>query len=731
MKNKSTSPIPRIKLSIKTKVLFILLMISSALLTVSFISSRNSMVVLGRVFENTQSTLREYIIKDSRQVLQKQGEKQLLQIARDQAFISSSFFKQVEVSANILSQVAQDIWDHPRLYLADRHSFSMFEKPDDAMRHSVHYPVPLGRDMNDEQALDISRSRYMEDIFISMRRNNPNLGSVYIVTHSGTGRVLPWVPAPDNADQYDPRQRPWYKSARAAGTLIWTAPYFDVDTRRLTITCAKPFFSRQGKFLGVIGIDLRLNSLIDNILATQIGDVGYTYLLDESGTIIAHPQFPLQEGNRDKTVERPNLLKSPNTALQAVTRKMVAQETGFDVFKDADGHRQFIAYAPLETTRWSLGVVMPEQDVMAVALALEQRLNDEVAQTNHKMEQQKTKVQYTMGALFIIMIFIVSGITYWISNRITKPVLALYQGANRVGTGDLDHRIDIKTGDELEELAQAFNSMTSDLKTYIQNLEETTAAKKKIETELQIGRDIQASLLPEKIIQVPGWEIEAYFAPARQVAGDFYDVFALEDSGRIFFVNADVCDKGVGPAMFAAIIRTLLRAFSPNYAPDHDPERDIGELPLTRINDFVVDNQGDTNMFATIFAGVLDPATGIIRYINGGHEPPIVLDADHQIKARLERTGPVLGALPDMEFNIEEIMLEPGEVLFTYTDGLSDANDEKGHFFSTARIHEQLQQPASSAAEMLDGVIKAVQAHIGEAEQFDDITVLVIKNAGS
>jgi sigma-B regulation protein RsbU (phosphoserine phosphatase) len=721
----------RIRLSIKTKVLLILLMISSALLAVSFLSSRNSLVVLGRVFEKTQSALHEYIIKDSKQVLHDQGKKQLLQIARDQAFISHSCFKQVEVSVNILTQVARGIWNHSELDLAERRSFSMFERPDDITLHSVHYPVPLGRDMNDEQKLDIKRSRYLEDIFVSMRNNNSNLGSVYIVTQSGTGRVLPWVPAPDNAEQYDPRQRPWYKSARAAGALIWTSPYFDVDTRQVTITCAKPFFSQQGNFLGVIGIDLRLNRLIDNILATQIGNVGYAFLLDESGAIIAHPQYPLHEGSWEKNVERPNLLKSPNTALGTITRKMVAQKIGFDDFKDADGHRQFIAYAPLKTTRWSLGVVMPEQYVMAVALTLEQRLKDEVSKTNQKMKQQETKVQYTMGVLFIIMIFVVSGLTYWISNRITKPVLALYQGARRVGTGDLDYRINIKTGDELEELAHAFNSMTSDLKEYIQNLAETTATKKKIETELQIGRDIQASLLPEKIVQVPGWEIEAYFSPARQVAGDFYDVFTLEDSGKIFFVNADVCDKGVGPAMFAAIIRTLLRAFSRNYTPNHDSECDISELPLARINDFVFATQGDTNMFATIFAGVLDPDTGVIRYINGGHEPPLVLDADHNIKTQLKRTGPVLGAMPDMQFNIEEIILGPGESLFTYTDGLSDANDENGNFFTKTRLHERLQQPSSSAAEMLNGVITAVQGHIGNAEQFDDITVVVIRNAGN
>jgi sigma-B regulation protein RsbU (phosphoserine phosphatase) len=213
------------------------------------------------------------------------------------------------------------------------------------------------------------------------------------------------------------------------------------------------------------------------------------------------------------------------------------------------------------------------------------------------------------------------------------------------------------------------------------------------------------------------------------VAGDFYDVFPLKATGEVFFVIADVCDKGVGPAMYAAVIRTLLRTFSINYQPPHtaDDIPDSRRLPIALTNNFVGENQGDSGMFATVFAGVFSPASGVVKFVNCGHNPPYVVSVSGEIKTCLETEELVLGAFPGIPYTIQELTLEPGDILFTFTDGLPDAQDVHDVFFSDERIIQLLQHPVPSASALLNRIDRAVHTHIAKAEQFDDITMLLIR----
>ena len=225
--------------------------------------------------------------------------------------------------------------------------------------------------------------------------------------------------------------------------------------------------------------------------------------------------------------------------------------------------------------------------------------------------------------------------------------------------------------------------------------------------------------------QIQGWDIAAYFCPARQVAGDFYDMFPIEDGQKFFFTVADVCDKGVGPAMFGAITRTLLRAFSDNYSTSAAAESQ--NLPLRLTNEFTIANETESNMFVTIFAGVFDPKAHKITYINCGHNPPYILGADNKIRAALKPTGPILGVFPDAKYTIREASLEPGETLFVFTDGLPEAHNPQGELWTNGCLEKTLQQPTASAADMLKRVEDGFRAHISTADQFDDITILVIR----
>jgi phosphoserine phosphatase RsbU/P len=277
----------------------------------------------------------------------------------------------------------------------------------------------------------------------------------------------------------------------------------------------------------------------------------------------------------------------------------------------------------------------------------------------------------------------------------------------------------------------------------------------KMERDLQIGRQIQASFLPVHLPQPRGWEIAGRFQPAHEVAGDFYDAFSLTH-GRVGFLLADVCGKGVGAALFMALTRSLVRAFVQQkyYLRTQRPpaeERDAGiESLLDRpdshdrllsnsremllngmvlINNYIYHNHGEAAMFATLFFGVLDPATGAVTYVNAGHSPPLIA-GQSGVKAYLVPTGSALGLHPDSAFTVAQITLQPGDVLLAYTDGITEARDGAGQLFSRRRLLSLLAQPPATANALLDRIEAAIRGHMGQALQVDDRALLAVRRIG-
>jgi serine phosphatase RsbU (regulator of sigma subunit) len=262
---------------------------------------------------------------------------------------------------------------------------------------------------------------------------------------------------------------------------------------------------------------------------------------------------------------------------------------------------------------------------------------------------------------------------------------------------------------------------------------------KSLERDLEIGREIQRSFLPEELPKPPGWEIAARFQPARQVAGDFYDAFTLGGGQRVGLVVADVCDKGVGAALFMALFRSLLRAFAerafaePVILRSEGPGDDSDSVRLLSMvvstNDYIARTHGSANMFATAFVAVLDPAGGSLTWVNAGHEAPVVRGTAG-VRARLPPTGPALGMMPDMKFEARKTLLAPGETLFAFTDGVTEAKDDAGRFYSEESLLASIAEGAPSASALLDQVEAAVSAHSAGAERSDDITMLAVRRTG-
>lgn len=275
--------------------------------------------------------------------------------------------------------------------------------------------------------------------------------------------------------------------------------------------------------------------------------------------------------------------------------------------------------------------------------------------------------------------------------------------------------------------------------------QEIEAVSKALNNELDKGKQIQKDFLPNEIPDLPNWEIAACFYPARQVAGDFYDAFMLPGD-YLGLVIADVCDKGVGAALFMALFRSLIRVFSgqtrlnglsivgkderldgliePNVEIDLNQINALKAVALT--NNYIAQEHERMNMFATLFFGVLNPENGCLTYINGGHEP-LLLIGESGIKETLKPTGPAVGMMDNMKFKIKQTHLAPGDILFGYTDGVPEARDPSYQFFTAKRLLSILEEPVVSADNLVERIKTCLFEHIKDAPQFDDITILAVR----
>ena len=370
------------------------------------------------------------------------------------------------------------------------------------------------------------------------------------------------------------------------------------------------------------------------------------------------------------------------------------------------------------------------------------------------------------GLVLIISVFVTAGAWLALNPIVVKPILRLRSDLEEAGDTISQDRhapefysASVQRRDELGEVIKAFRNMYKQITDAIDERKRAEEALQKsfaqvdaysraLNNELEKGRQMQSNFLPAELLVKPGWEFGAYFKPARQVAGDFYDAFQLPDD-NVGIVIADVCDKGVGAALFMALFRSLIRIFSgqtaleglaclydgaelrkdtPGMDNDYFDHQHLAALKaIQHTNRYIAENHGELAMFATLFFGVLDPASGILTYTNAGHEPLLVIDSSGGVKHRVYPTGPAVGVSTEVTFQIEEIQLMPGEVLLGYTDGVVEARSKEDQFYTQQRLLALLEDTVTSVPSLLDTVASKVVQHINGAEQYDDITLLAVR----
>ena len=535
----------------------------------------------------------------------------------------------------------------------------------------------------------------------------------------------------------------WYRTAMEKGELTFTPVYLSQGAKNPAVACTAPY-RRNGEVLGVIGIGLPLDELDDLLkrsidIISEVNPGGLNFLLDEQGRVIFCQRSqrevgPAGEESDDKlladlfadTDPAESLPRFEDPAVAAAVEDMKKGGTKILAFEQ-QGRKYTLAYAPVAGMGWSVGAVIPMPNVNADA-----EMNRRQIQTLTNSSMKELSEDMRSGSIYIILlalllIFFCFYSGRKLSHRLVKPLLELRDGLEDIAKGNLDRKIELDTKDEIEEVADTVNAMTVELKDHIENIARITAEKQSIATELSLAQSIQEGILPRIFPQESdcNFDLFASMEAAKSVGGDFYDFYML-DQEHLAVTVADVSGKGIGAAIFMAISRTILKncALTFNY-------KGLGEM-AAHVNN-LLEQDNPERMFVTVFIGVLDLRTGKFSYVSGGHNPPLIYRAEENRFRYLETASNfMLGCRKGLKYKEQEIMLQPGDGLFLYTDGVTEAFNEAEELYGEERLLETLNlaSPPTSPKAILTTVRDSLTAYVGEAEQSDDITMLYVRWKG-
>lgn len=561
----------------------------------------------------------------------------------------------------------------------------------------------------------------LEVVFAPMVNHLDNIATVYLGTE--TGLMVSYDPSSVDEDfdgelYYDFRQSGWYKLAKESDSFVFSNTYQDAAGRGLTITCAAPFFDEKGRFAGCVAVDVLMSDLNESMVNDSIVIPSYAVLIDSRGNYIAGRNIDSSLENMGTVFDedKDNFLRMAGDTILSNLNGITVQGEGDD--------EVYIAFSQIKSTGWILCIISPVSTVIRPA----QEIKSSIDSSTQSVVESVTKgiltvIQSCLVLSAIILIF-ATLFTGRISKRISDPLKTLDEDVQAISAGDFDRRTDVVTNDEVGSLAQSFNYMTESLQKHIADLKEITAKEERIAMELSLAANIQASMLPKDFdmySSLSEFKLYASMIPAKEVGGDFYDFFMIDDR-HLALVMADVSGKGVPAALFMVKAKTSIKMRAVMGGTPSEILEDVNAQMCEGNNE---------ELFVTVWLAVLDIKTGKGIAANAGHEYPAVRRAGGNFGLVQYRHSPPVATMERMRFREHEFELHPGDSLFVYTDGVTEATDADNGLFGTDRMLEALNvEPDAEPTVLLKNVKEHVDRFVGEAPQFDDLTMLCLKYFG-
>ena len=699
-------------------ILFTVLLTAAVFLVLTLLHGK----MLSQLTEETGQRQREAISEITDTVMDRVVEKSMGTSLQLRAAVSDRLFSDLEDRVEMLAAYAERVLSDPDAVPAP------YEKPDPARDGETYAQMILADGVREEAIADrLGRIAAMSDLMevmfdASEETNSCFVGlpeGAFLITDDRSGQKFD---ESGRAIGYDPRTRFWYPLAVEAGDLVFTDVEEDAFTGDVGIVCAKPVYV-DGKLACVVGSDLFLTAMRDSVAASE-ADGSFLCVVNGSGHVVFSPR---EQGVLKvmPSSEAWDLRENSNTALAELVRDAMSGQTGVREVELVDGE-YYMMGAPLDTVGWVLLTAVSKDTARQPADMLEESYNAIEQEAVTVYREKSTGSNTGIAILVIALLLIALGVAIVLGRRIAQPLNDITKRIAQLREGDMEFRMEdaYRTGDEIEVLAESFAEISHKTVAYVDHVRTVTAEKERIGTELEMATRIQTAMLPHiypAFPDRPQFDIYASMDPAREVGGDFYDFFLI-DEDHLCMVMADVSGKGIPAALFMMACKIILQSVAM-----------MGSAPaqiLTRTNEAICSNNQE-EMFITVWLGILEISTGKLTAANAGHEYPVVMQPGGRFEICRDKHGLVIGAMDGMKYTEYELQLKPGAKLFVYTDGVPEAANAEQELFGMDRMVTALNKVRDgSPEEILAGVSRDLNRFVRDAEQFDDVTMLCLEYKG-
>ncbi len=712
---------------IETKV-FNLILISILLVTVAGILITNYQNgVLADLTAETGTRQREAIGTITDSVMEQVIDQNMEKIIVMEAQIADEMFRNLRNRVQLMGEYAASLFSDP-----GKVNPAFYTGPNAGQDGHLAAKMLLASGVDGSDPALVKRMGLlanMSELIISLCASDDS-DNAYIAVPEGVTLMVDtvssdWLAEDGTPVRYDAQDRYWFKQAAAAGKVVFSDVELDKPTGKLCVTCAMPVYLEDDDTLrAVVASDIFLNQMQETVFSS-VSKGGYLIIVNQDGHVILSPD---ENGAFEvrSSAEAVDLRQYENQDLAALVTDAMKGKTGVRKLS-IQGNDYFATGYPMKSVGWTLIAFFDAAVAGEPSRMLQDSYKQIETEATLSYREQKGRTTTFATILLIGLELLMLTAALILGKKIVKPLNRITKRIAELSEGDMEFKMEdsFRTGDEIEVLAQSFADISHKTVQYVGEVQRVTAEKERIGTELHMANQIQASMLPHVFPPFPDrpeLDIYASMDPAKEVGGDFYDFFMIDDD-HLCLVMADVSGKSVPAALFMMISKVILQSCAML-------GQSVSEI-LNRTNEALCSNN-QVEMFVTVWLGILEISTGKMTAANAGHEYPAIKRADGDFEIFRDKHGFVVGGMPQMKYKEYELQLNPGDKLFVYTDGVPEATNADNELFGTDRMIEALNSDHSAdCQQLLLNVRRAVDGFVKDAEQFDDLTMMCLEYKGA
>ena len=642
-----------------------------------------------------------------------------------EAQITDDMFRSAKTRVMFLADYATQVFAHPENYTP--HTYAP-PRPENEGKLAAQVLMAEGVDPSDPQIREnLGLVASMSETMISLC-SVTDIANIYLGMPDGTFFSVSrnsgqWFLEDGSMKSYDARTRHWYLQAVEEGKMCFSDVEVDATTGAMNIVCAMPVYYPDGKLAAVAGADVYLDDILKSLGNSDV-EGGFRAAVNHDGHVLfttsAEPEFQARI-----SAEAADLRTGENAELGQLVTDALENRTDVRIVKLGSGN-YYMMGVPLETVSWTLITAFSEERAETPVDMLQEKYTEiqSKATSTYRQKANNSKTIAFICIAGLAALLLVN--TVIVGKRIVRPLNKITRRITELGEENPEFKMEetFRTGDEIEVLAESFAKLSHETVQYVSEVRRVTAENERIGTELNLARRIQAEMLPNIFPPFPertDMNIFASMRPAKEVGGDFYDFFLIDDS-HLGLVMADVSGKGVPAALFMMAAKILVQ----NHTMNGGSPAEV----LQKVNNQICQNNKE-QMFVTVWLGILDLKTGLLTAANAGHEYPILQGEDGRYEVIKDKHGFVVGGLEGVKYKDYTLQMKRGMKLFVYTDGIPEATNEAGEFYGTERLLETLNEhQGEDPTELIHHIHEDLHGFVGNAAQFDDVTMLCVEFLG-